>query len=166
MLVVMGGEKTLIAYATRGGATEEVALKIAEVLKQKFGFEVDVVNLRKNPSPDISPHQNIIVGSGVRVQHVYKEAVNFLEKNDFEGKNVAFFILSLEAGHPQSYSKAVEKYIRRLLEKYPSVKPVAAEAFGGRMKFLGFTIADARDFRKVEVWAENLGERLRGKKQS
>ncbi len=159
----MSENKTLIAYATKGGATEEVALKIAEVLRQKYGFEVDIVNLRKNQHPDISPYKNVIVGSGVRVQRVYKEAVRFLEKNDFEGKNVALFILSLEAGNPKSYDNAVAKYIKKLLEKYPHVKPIATEAFGGRMKVLGFTVADARDFGKVEAWAENLGEKLLGK---
>lgn len=153
----------MIAYATKGGATEEVAFKIAEVLRQKHGFEVDLVNLRKTPSPDISPYKNVIVGGGVRVHRVYKETVRFLEKNDFEGKNVAFFILSLEAGNPKSYDNAVAKYIKKLLEKCPHVKPIATEAFGGRMKVLGFTVADARDFGKVEIWADNLGEKLRGK---
>jgi hypothetical protein len=43
------------------------------------------------------------------------------------------------------------------------VKPVAAEAFGGRIRFLGFTIADAIDLGKVKAWAESLGEKLRGK---
>jgi len=45
------------------------------------------------------------------------------------------------------------------------VKPVAAEAFGGRIKFFGFTIADACDFGKVEAWAESLGEKLLGEKK-
>lgn len=159
----MGENKTLIAYATRGGTTDEVAIKIAEVLRQKYGFEVDVVNLRKNPSPDISPYKNVVVGGGVRMQRVYKEAVSFLERNDFRGKNVALFILSWEAGNPKSYKSAVKKYIERLLERLPHVKPVATEAFGGRMKLLGFTIADACDFGKVEAWAESLGEKLRSK---
>lgn len=157
----MSGNKTLIAYTTKGGATEEVALKIAEVLRRKYNFDVDVINLRINPSPDISPYRNVIVGGGVRVQRVYKEAVRFLERSDFEGKKFAFFVLSLEAGNPKSYGKAVEKYIKKLLEKLPKVKPVATEAFGGRMKVLGFTIADALDFGKVEAWAESLGEKLR-----
>ncbi|MCS7114169.1 MAG: flavodoxin domain-containing protein, partial [Nitrososphaerota archaeon] len=66
----MIGNKALIVYATRGGATEEVALKIAEVLRRKHGFDVDLVNLRKNPSPDISPYKGVIVGCGVRAQRV------------------------------------------------------------------------------------------------
>ncbi|MGC8998199.1 MAG: hypothetical protein ACP5JW_02175 [Candidatus Bathyarchaeia archaeon] len=101
----------------------------------------------------------------VLVQRVYKEAVNFLKRNDFGGKNVALFILCLEAGNPKSYKGAVKKYIQRLLEKFPHVKPVATEAFGGRMKILGFTIADACDFGKVEAWAESLGEKLQGVKK-
>jgi menaquinone-dependent protoporphyrinogen IX oxidase len=164
-VITVGENKTLIIYATRGGATEEVTFKIAEVLRQKYGFDVDVVNLRKNSSPDISPYRNVIVGSGVRAQRVYKEAVNFLERNDFGGKNVALFILCLEAGNPKSYNGAVKKYIKRLLEKFPHVKPVATEAFGGRIKFLGFTIAHACDFGKVKAWAESLGEKLLGEKK-
>jgi len=39
------------------------------------------------------------------------------------------------------------------------VKPVA-EAFGGRIRFLGFTMADTLDLGKVKAWAESLGEKL------
>ncbi|MCS7124895.1 MAG: hypothetical protein NZ932_05740, partial [Candidatus Bathyarchaeota archaeon] len=138
------------------------ALKIAEVLRRKHGFDVDLVNLRKNPSPDISPYKGVIVGCGVRAQRVYREAESFLEKNNFDGKKVAFFVLALEAGSPKTYKRAVEKYIKKFLEKFPHIKPVAAEAFGGRIKILGLTIADALDFSKVDAWAESLGEKLRG----
>jgi len=57
----MGENKTLIVYVTRGGATEEVTFKIAEVLRQKYGFDIDVVNLRKNPSPDISHIETLLL---------------------------------------------------------------------------------------------------------
>ncbi|MGC8998198.1 MAG: flavodoxin domain-containing protein [Candidatus Bathyarchaeia archaeon] len=64
-MVIAVENKTLIAYVTRGGATEEVAIKLQRVLRQKYGFDVDIINLRKSPSPDISPYRNVIVGSGV-----------------------------------------------------------------------------------------------------
>ena len=42
----LDSNKTLIAYETKGGATEEVAQKIAETLR-KLQLEVDVVDLKR-----------------------------------------------------------------------------------------------------------------------
>jgi len=50
----MAGDKTLIAYVTKGGVTEEGASVIVNVLRDKYGFEMDVVNLRKTLRPDIA----------------------------------------------------------------------------------------------------------------
>ncbi len=156
----MAGGRTLIAYVTKGGVTEENASLIAKVLRDKHGLEVDAINLKKNPSPDITRYKNIIIGSGVRIGKVYKEYLKFLEK-DFEGKRIAIFLSSLEAGNPKSYDEAIRKYIKNVLAKYPHVKPVAYEAFGGRMKILWKTVADERDVNKVRKWAEELGKKLR-----
>ncbi|MCJ7560770.1 hypothetical protein MUO79_09195 [Candidatus Bathyarchaeota archaeon] len=52
------------------------------------------------------------------------------------------------------------KYVKSVLANYPHVKPVAAEAFGGRIRILGKTVADSRDMAKVRAWAEELGKRL------
>ncbi len=38
--------KTLIAYETKGGATEEVAQKIAETLRVTYQLKVDLVDLK------------------------------------------------------------------------------------------------------------------------
>jgi menaquinone-dependent protoporphyrinogen IX oxidase len=108
----MTDNKTLIAYVSKGGVTEEAASVIANVLQEKYGFNVDVINLRKNSSPDIAQYSNVIVGCGVRMQKVYKEALNFLEKNDFTDRRVAIFLSSLE---PKE--EAESKYIKRILEK-------------------------------------------------
>lgn len=82
----MAGNKTLVAYATKGGITKEAASEIATILQEKHKLEIDMVDLRKNPPPDIAQYGNIIVGSGVRMQRVYKEALKFLKENNFEDK--------------------------------------------------------------------------------
>ena len=69
----MTGNKTLIAYTTKGGATEKTAQKIAEVLRAKYGLEVDLVNLRKQSAPSLEPYKNVIVASGVRSSKIYDE---------------------------------------------------------------------------------------------
>lgn len=143
----------------QGGVTEEAAAVISSVLRDKYGLVVDVVNLRENSSPDLVQYANVIIGSGVRMQKVYKEALKFLQ-NDFGDRRVAIFLSSGEAGDPKSYDQAITKYVKNVLAKYPHVRPVAAEAFGGRMAILGKTVSDSRNMEKVRVWAEELGKKL------
>ncbi|UCD73367.1 MAG: hypothetical protein JSW01_01635, partial [Candidatus Bathyarchaeota archaeon] len=81
----MPRNRTLIAYVSKGGVTEKIASVIAEILREKYKVSVDIVNLKKTPSPDLTQYENIILGSGVRVQKVYDEALSFLE-NNFEDK--------------------------------------------------------------------------------
>ena len=52
-------------------------------------------------------------------------------------------------------SKAVEKYVNRILE-YLHVKPIASDVLGGIMKFLGKITADKRCVEKVGDWAKEL----------
>ncbi len=156
----MSDNKTLIVYATKSGATEEYASMIEKVLRDKYGLEVDVVNLRKNKKPDFTPYHNIIIGSGVRMGKWYKEAKKFLD-NDFGDRKVAIFLASRRAGIPEMYDEAVKNYITDVLAKHPHIKPVATEAFGGIKKKKERTILDLRDPAKASAWAEELGKKLR-----
>ncbi|MCW3995922.1 MAG: flavodoxin domain-containing protein [Candidatus Bathyarchaeota archaeon] len=155
----MSANKTLIAYETKGGATEEAARKIAETLRNKFNLEVDLVDLRKQKIPDCTPYHNIVIGGGVRAGKVYDKTLKCLE-NNYAGKRVAFFVSSGGAGDPKTYQKAKADYVETTLAKYPNINPVAVEAFGGRMKILGKTIFDNVDLARVEAWAEELGKKL------
>jgi menaquinone-dependent protoporphyrinogen IX oxidase len=155
----MAGNKTLIAYESKMGATKESATKIAQVLHSKYQFEVDVVDLKKQDVPDWGQYRNVVVGAGVRGGRVYGKALKFL-KNDLSGKNVAFYTCSSWAGTPGSYENARKKYVENTLAKYPQVKFVDAEAFGGRIRYFGKTMLDNRDNAKVEAWAEGLGKKF------
>jgi len=155
----MDGNKTLVAYETKGGATEEAAQKIAEVLRSKYGLEVDLVDLKVQKVPDLAQYRNVVLGGGVRAGKVYNKALKFLE-NDLSGKHVAFFVSSGQAGAPASYEKAKVKFVEDTLANYPKINPVATEAFGGRIRILGKTVMDNRDMPKVEAWAEELGKKF------
>ncbi len=155
----MDGNKALIAYETKGGATEEAAQKIAEILRSKYQLEVDLVDLKEQKVPDLSQYRNLVIGGGVRAGRVYDKVLKFLE-NDLSGKRVAFFVSSAEAGSLGSYEKAKIKFVENTLAKYPKINPVATEAFGGRIKILGKTVTDNRDMVKVEAWAEELGKKF------
>jgi menaquinone-dependent protoporphyrinogen IX oxidase len=155
----MDGNKALVVYETKGGATEEAAQKIAEVLRSKYGLEVDLVDLKEQKVPDLAQYRNVVIGGGVRAGKVYDKALKFLE-NDLSGKHVAFFVSSAQAGAPASYENAKVKFVEDTLANYPKINPVATEAFGGRIKIRGKTVTDNRDMIKVEAWAEELGKKF------
>jgi menaquinone-dependent protoporphyrinogen IX oxidase len=152
-------QKTLVAFASKGGATKETSEIIADVLKNKFRFEVDLIDLRKS-SKNIMVYSNIIIGAGVRGRKVYREALDFLNQ-DFGQRKLAFFVCCGGAGNPKNYEESCEKYVNEVLAKYPNVKTVATEAFGGRMKVLGRTLFDNVDKEKIHAWAEILGNKFR-----
>ena len=152
-------QKTLVAFASKGGATKETSEIIADVLKNKFRFEVDLIDLRKS-SKNIMVYSNIIIGAGVRGRKVYREALDFLNQ-DFGQRKLAFFVCCGGAGNPKNYEESCEKYVNEVLAKYPNVKTVATEAFGGRIKVLGRTLFNNIDAEKIRLWAEVLGNKLR-----
>jgi menaquinone-dependent protoporphyrinogen IX oxidase len=149
--------KTLILYSTRSGATREVSEVIADALKVN-NFEVELDNLRKSKA-NIQDYSNIIVGAGVHGGKVYSEALDFL-KQDFGDRKVAFFVCCGGAGDPKNYDVSCTKYLINVLSKYPNLKTVSTEAFGGRMKLLGKTLFDNVDKDKVRVWVETLYSKL------
>lgn len=155
----MSTNKTLIAYETKGGATEETARKIADVLRSKYQLEVDLVDLRVQNIKDCASYRNIVVGGGVRAGKVYGKALKCLE-NDMDSKRVAFFVCAGGAGDAKSYEKSKIEYAQDTIAKYPKINPVSVEAFGGRMKILGKKVLDNLDLAKVEAWAEDLGKKF------
>ncbi|MGA2523319.1 MAG: flavodoxin domain-containing protein [Candidatus Bathyarchaeia archaeon] len=155
----MASGKTLIAYVTKRGATEEAARKIADVLRSRYQLEVDLVDLKEQKVLDLKQYQNIVVGGGVRGGRVYGKALKFLE-NDLTGKNVAFFVSSTWAGTPGSYENAKARFVEKNLAKFSKINPVSTEAFGGRIRYFRKTMVDNTDLAKVEAWAEELGKKF------
>ncbi len=155
----MSTNKTLVAYVTKMGVTKESALKISEILRSKYGLEVELVDLKEQTPLDLAQYQNMIIGSGVRAGKVYGTALKFLE-NDLSGKNVAFFVSSAWAGTPGSYDEAKSRFVEKTLAKYPKINAVSTEAFGGRIKYFRKLMVDNTDPAKVEAWAEELGKKF------
>ena len=152
----MSENKTLIAYATRGGTTEEYAKVINSVLTDDFKMQADLVNLKKARNPDLTQYQNIIVGAGIKMFRMHKEGAEFLEKTDFGDRKVAIFLSSLE---PRD--GAIKKYVDVILQKNIKLKPIAMEVFGGRMRMLGITSVDTTDTEKAKEWVRKIAEQLR-----
>jgi len=152
----MSENKTLIAYATRGGTTEEYAKAISSVLTDEFKMQADLVNLKKSRNPDLTQYQNIIVGAGIKMFKMHKEGAEFLEKKNFGEKNVGIFLSSLV---PRD--EAIKKYVDVILQKNTTLKPIAVEVFGGRMRMFGRTSQDMTDIEKAKEWTRKISEHLR-----
>ena len=154
--------KSLIAYATKGGVTGESAQVIAEVLEKEFKHEVMVINLLEDKSPDITPFDNIFIGSGIRAGQWYGRAKKLL-KNDYAGKKVCLFLSACSAGDPDpaKHDEAVQKYLTKKIDKIPQLQPIAVNAFGGRMKMGGKGGVNNYDPEQVRAWARDIGEKLK-----
>ena len=66
----------LVTYASKYGATKEIAERIGAVL-HRAGLQVDVLPV--NGVQDIHPYQSVILGSAVYIGKWQKEAVAFLQ---------------------------------------------------------------------------------------
>jgi menaquinone-dependent protoporphyrinogen IX oxidase len=152
----MSENKTLIAYATRGGTTEEYAKAISSVLTDEFKMQADLVNLKKSRNPDLTQYKNIIVGAGIKMFKMHKEGAEFLEKKNFGEKKVGIFLSSLV---PRD--EAIKKYVDVILQKNTTLKPIAVEVFGGRMRMFGRTSQDMTDIEKAKEWTRKISEHLR-----
>ncbi len=154
----MSNKSTLIAYLTKGKATEEAAELIGQVLRDDFGLSVELVDLKQTDT-EPKDYSNVIIGAGVRMGKVYKRALEFME-NDFSGKNVAIFLSSVEGGDEKSHGEAIEKYVEKEVKTRLNVEPVAAEMFGGRIKIFGFSVQDNIDREQIRNWARNVGNKF------
>ena len=152
--------KTLVAYASKGGATEEAAIEITKVLKEKNKLSVDIVNLRKEKVDNLSEYSNIVAGAGVRIGKIYKEFWKLLEK-DFSGKKLALFIVCGEAIDPNDHDRVLGKHMKTILSKHPNLKLIEFDVFGGRIKMLWKVVSDGRDPKKVRAWAEKVEKKLK-----
>ena len=71
--------KILVTYASKYGATAEIAGKIGDVLRQA-GLQVDLFSF--DGVRDLAPYQAVILGSGVYIGQWNKEAAAFLLANE------------------------------------------------------------------------------------
>ena len=72
--------RILIAYASKHGATAEIARKIGDILTTA-GLKADVLPVER--VTDLTPFDAVVLGSAVYAGSWCKEAVNFLE--DYKG---------------------------------------------------------------------------------
>ena len=137
---------TLIVFCTRYGATASTSEEIAKGLRDE-GFEVRVVNSKREKIRNISDYELVIIGSGMKLMRWCGEAEKFLKKfqDELRRKKTAIFVSSgtrviyQHEGDTDTLEKEWKKNLVDKIKKY-SLNPIALASFGGVLDYnqMGF----------------------------
>jgi menaquinone-dependent protoporphyrinogen oxidase len=165
--------KILIAYASKYGATAEIAEKIGEDLKTS-GFEVDT--LPANKVKDISGYQSVILGTALYMGQWRKEAVQFLKSNQGSlAKQPVYIFTSGPTGEGDPaellQGKLVPENLKSVLE---GIQPKEVTVFGGKsdtekmngfdrwiMKNVKAASGDFRNWQAISAWTSKISVSLK-----
>ena len=104
--------KALIVYGTRYGATANTSEVIADNLRQ-VGYEVKIVDAKKEKVQSINEYDLILVGSGIQMGKWTSEPEDFIKKHQKElaTKKLALFV-SCGGANPLSEGETEEQGTR------------------------------------------------------
>jgi menaquinone-dependent protoporphyrinogen oxidase len=146
--------KTLVAFFTKGGASEEYAKIIAETLTAN-GLAVEIRNLAHDV-PDVAAFDTVVLGTGVRMFRVYRPWRKVLKQKALSDKRLFIFLSSGTA--IEDSDKAVEKFLRPLMDKY-GLKPVSLVSFPGKIPEKWAKLDGKKETMKPEkakAWAQEI----------
>jgi menaquinone-dependent protoporphyrinogen oxidase len=165
--------RVLVVYATRGGATRELAEQVAQELEQ---VEL-TVDLQPVTAPaDVASYRAVVLGSALYFQRLMPEALRFLTHHAtlLAQRPLAIFSVGAEMrkGTPAA-RQAAETWVRRSLAALPSIQPVALQHFAGAVELRRLSFwwrllvlltfgerGDWRDIPGVRAWARALAPQI------
>jgi menaquinone-dependent protoporphyrinogen oxidase len=153
--------KTLVAYFTKGGASEEYAKVIVETLTEN-GLAVEICNLAHD-LPEVADFDTVVLGTGVRMFRVYRPWKKILKQKTLSNKNLFMFLSSGTA--IEEPEKAVEKFLRPLVEKY-NLKPKSLVSFPGKIPEKWAKLDSQKETMKPEkakTWAQEISRQIQSK---
>jgi len=165
-------KKALVLYASKHGATREIAEKVYETLKAS-GVEADLANAAEKM--DLSSYSTIVLGSAVYVGQWQKPAVSFLKNNaaDLSSKDVWIF-----SSGPSDKGDPVEllngwRFPKSVQEQIDQIGPKGIAVFHGNLdpselnfmekfmiKQVKAKIGDFRDWEMITSWADQISATL------
>lgn len=124
--------KTLIVYASKYGATE----KCAEGLSKKLMGRIDLCNLKKTKTIDISQYDKVAIGGSIYMGKIQKEVREFCSQNLdlLKDKKIGLFICCMRDGE-MAETELNDAFPQELIKN-----AVVKEYFGGEFIFsrMGF----------------------------
>jgi menaquinone-dependent protoporphyrinogen oxidase len=166
--------KVLVAFATKHGATEEIADKIGEVLRQA-GLPVDV--LPADRAGDLGAYRAVVLGSAVYIGQWRKEAAKFLQANEAVLAEKAVWLYSsgpTGEGDPAELLQGWQ-FPGKLQPIADRIGPRDITAFQGAvdadklnfvekwmLKMVQAPVGDYRDWEAIAAWATGIAGELQG----
>ncbi|MGA2532178.1 MAG: flavodoxin domain-containing protein [Candidatus Aminicenantales bacterium] len=165
--------RILVAYASKRGATKEIAEKIGQVLRQS-GLQADVMPVDR--AGNLTPYPAVVLGSAVYYGHWRKEAAAFLKANEklLAGRMVWLFSSGPTGqGAPDELAKGtrIPQALQTLID---SIRPRDIALFHGvidekKLSFFEKFVAkkvkaptgDFRDWDAVTSWAMAIAGALK-----
>jgi menaquinone-dependent protoporphyrinogen oxidase len=167
-------KQILVAYATKHGATTEIAEKIGEVFRQA-GLATDVLPVAH--VSNLVPYEAVVLGSAVYIGQWRKEASKFLTANAtaLAGKRVWLF-----SSGPTGEGDPVElvqgwRFPAKLQAIADRIKPRDVAVFHGAvdvnklnliekwmLKNVKAPVGDFRDWEAIAAWTTAIIEELKG----
>ena len=119
--------KTLIAYATTHGCAE----KASNELKMYLDGKVTLINLKREPQPDLKSFDRIIIGGSIHAGQIQKKVKDFCSQNleELQNKELGLFICCMEEGD-SARKQLMTAYPEELKQKAKSMA-----VFGGEFDF-------------------------------
>jgi menaquinone-dependent protoporphyrinogen oxidase len=168
----------LVAYASKYGATAEIAQKIGDVLREA-GLSVSVLAAEK--VRDMSSYDAVVLGSAVYAGQWLKEAVALLETNEklLAARPVWLFSSGptgegdpVDIMHGWRFPEAQQPFADR-------IKPKGIAFFHGKidlhnlhfaeklmMKAVRAKVGDFRDWESISVWAKGIAAALQARQEA
>jgi menaquinone-dependent protoporphyrinogen oxidase len=166
-------EKVLIAYATKHGATTEIADKIAETL---VSAGVHAVALPVEHIGDLNAYSTVVLGSAVYAGHWCKEATAFLKTHKAQLAQRPVWIFSsgpTGEGDPAELMQGW-RFPQELLPVIQHIHPRDIVLFHGEIddqklnlmekvivKGVKAPLGDYRNWHEIIAWAERIAESLK-----
>ena len=164
--------QVLVAYATKHGATAEIAEKIGQVLRQA-GLRADVLPAQR--VDDLSPYKAVILGSAVYIGQWRKEAATFLGANEKALAERPVWLFSSGPSGEGDPTQLLKGW--RLPKAQQSVAdrihPRDIAVFGGALdpkkmnvierwmiKNVKASLGDFRDWDAIEAWTKAISDAL------
>lgn len=173
----MSEQTILVAYASSGGSTADVAEAIGKTLREG-GLQVEI-----HPASavkDLTPYSAIVLGSAIQAGQWLPDALNFLQAHQvqLQHKPVAAFVVCMTMSMRPAFLRGAAKNFLKPVREI--VTPISEGCFAGvvdfarvtqgddvgermlRMMFrLGvFSEGDHRDWNAIRMWAHDLSSKL------
>jgi menaquinone-dependent protoporphyrinogen oxidase len=159
-------DSILVAYATRYGSTQEVAETVAATFRE-CGLAVDIQSMQEVRTLD--KYRAVVLGAPLYMFHWHKDARHFLSRHReaLSGRPVAIFALGPINNEEKEFQGSREQ-LDKELAKFPWLKPLALEIFGGKfdpakLRFpynmpalKKMPASDIRDWTAIRAWANTL----------